>query len=286
MGLADIIVVALFLLISFLIGVMFYRWVNQSDDYYVAGRELTPFLLAATLTATNVNMYSFIGQTGIAYKWGISIIWMAWTGNMSLIIAGLLVVPVYRRLRIRSVPEFLGMRYNKGFQAFVGILWMLRLCFWLAVILYTSIIAAIAMTGIESYWFWVFALAGLAIIYTMLGGMWSVTLADAFQFIFMLGGALILLPVAMSEVGWMDGLRAKFAADPAFKNHLNFVPSVGEFDWKAILGFFLISSPVLLLFLLWAYEQGILLPSVKLELLVETNFLLAGAIAFLWELVN
>jgi 4-hydroxy-3-methylbut-2-enyl diphosphate reductase len=52
------------------------------------------------------------------------------------------------------------------------------------------------------------------------------------------------------------------------------------------LGFFLISSPVLLLLLLFAYEQGILLPSVKLELLVETNFLLAGAIALLWALVS
>lgn len=241
MGLIDIVIVLSFLLFSFLIGMVFYRWVGGSDDYYVAGRQLTPFILAATLTATNVNMYSFIGQTGIAYKWGISIIWLAWTGNMSLIIAGLLVVPIYRRLRIRSVPEFLGMRYNKGFQAFVGILWMLRLCFWLAVILYASIIAAIAMTGIESYWFWVFAMAGVAIVYTMLGGMWSVTLADVFQFVFMLGGALVLLPVAMSEVGWMEGLRAKFAADPMFKNHLNFVPPTGDFDWKAILGFFLIS---------------------------------------------
>jgi SSS family solute:Na+ symporter len=44
----------------------------------------------------------------------------------------------------------------------------------------------------------------------------------------------------MSEVGWMDGLQTKFAADAAFKNHLNFVPPEGDFDWKAILGFFLI----------------------------------------------
>lgn len=52
------------------------------------------------------------------------------------------------------------------------------------------------------------------------------------------------------------------------------------------LGFFLISSPLLLLLLLSAYEQGILLPSVKLELLVETNFLLAGLIAFFWSLLG
>ena len=50
------------------------------------------------------------------------------------------------------------------------------------------------------------------------------------------------------------------------------------------LGFFLILSPILLLLLLSAYAQGILLPSVKLELLVETNFILAGVISFLGSL--
>ena len=48
------------------------------------------------------------------------------------------------------------------------------------------------------------------------------------------------------------------------------------------LGFVLIVSPLTLLLLLSAYEQGVLLPSVKLEFLVESNFVLAGVIAFLW----
>ena len=52
------------------------------------------------------------------------------------------------------------------------------------------------------------------------------------------------------------------------------------------LGFFLIGSPILLLLLLSAYENGILLPSVKLELLVETNFPLAGVIAVIWTLLG
>jgi 4-hydroxy-3-methylbut-2-enyl diphosphate reductase len=61
---------------------------------------------------------------------------------------------------------------------------------------------------------------------------------------------------------------------------------LSAFHFISYLGFFLISSPMLLLLLLFSYEQGLLLPSVKLELLVETNFLLAGAFAFLWALVN
>ena len=61
---------------------------------------------------------------------------------------------------------------------------------------------------------------------------------------------------------------------------------LSAFHLISYLGFFLIGSPLLLLLLLYAYERGILLPSVKLELLVETNFLLAGVLAFLWTLLG
>ncbi len=96
-----------------LAGSVFYKWVASSDDYYLAGRRLTPFILAAVLTATNVNLYSFIGQTGIAYREGISIIWQTWTGNMAMVISGLFILPVFRRLRIKTIPEFLEMRYSR-----------------------------------------------------------------------------------------------------------------------------------------------------------------------------
>jgi 4-hydroxy-3-methylbut-2-enyl diphosphate reductase len=61
---------------------------------------------------------------------------------------------------------------------------------------------------------------------------------------------------------------------------------LSAFHIISYLGFFLISSPMLLILLLSAYEQGILLPSVKLELLVETNFILAGIGAFIWTLIG
>jgi 4-hydroxy-3-methylbut-2-enyl diphosphate reductase len=52
------------------------------------------------------------------------------------------------------------------------------------------------------------------------------------------------------------------------------------------LGFFLIGCPIFLLVLVSAYERGFLLPSVKLEFLVETNFILAGIFAFIWSMLS
>ena len=83
----DYIIVFVFLAGMFYVGSVFYKWVGSSDDFYLAGRQLTPFILAAVLAATNVNLYSFVGQAGIAYKEGIPIIWQTWTGNMAMVIA-------------------------------------------------------------------------------------------------------------------------------------------------------------------------------------------------------
>jgi 4-hydroxy-3-methylbut-2-enyl diphosphate reductase len=61
---------------------------------------------------------------------------------------------------------------------------------------------------------------------------------------------------------------------------------LSSFHLVSYLGFVLVASPITLWFLISTYEQGVLLPSVKLEFLVETNFVLAGAIAFLWSIVG
>ncbi|NIX57876.1 MAG: hypothetical protein GWN14_18600, partial [candidate division Zixibacteria bacterium] len=176
----------------------------------------------------------FVGQAGIAYKHGISILWQTWTGNMALVFSGLFIIPIMRRLRIRTVPEFLEFRYNKGVRTLVGFLWVFRLAFWLGVVLYTAVVAAQAITGIDSFVFWIFVFAVIAIIYTMLGGMWSVAFTDVMQFVFMLGGALVVLPLAMSAVGWMPGLIEKLP-----EHSLILVRETGQYNWKFVLAIFL-----------------------------------------------
>ncbi len=61
---------------------------------------------------------------------------------------------------------------------------------------------------------------------------------------------------------------------------------LSSFHLISYLGFVLIASPLSLLLLLSAYERGFLLPSIRLEFLVESNFILAGTIAFLWALIG
>jgi SSS family solute:Na+ symporter len=233
----DIGILVFFLTFLFFFGSIFFKWVKNPDDYYVAGRSLPPFILAAVLTATNVNMYSFIGQSGKAYEQGISIVWHTWTGNMALVLAGLFVLPILRRLEIKTIPEFLEARYGLGMRAIIAVLWIFRLSFWLGIVLYTGATAAmvITKTGENSYLMWALIFSVITIIYTTAGGMWSVALTDVLQFSLMLLGALIFFPIMMIKAGGFPGIAKNLP--PSF---LDLVPQTGQLNWTFILAIFLL----------------------------------------------
>ena len=247
MAILDYVIIIIFLGGLFWLGSRFYVWIGNPDDFYVAGRQLTPFILAATLTTANISLFSLVGVSGTAYRSGISIIWLTWTGNMALVFSGLFVIPLFRRLRIRTVPEFLEMRYNGSVRLLVGILWVFRLAFWIAVVLYAAVAAAQQLTGIHSFSIWVFGLASIVIIYTMLGGMWSVVLTNNLGFLLMMASLLIILPLVMAAVGWWPGLVAHLP-----QGHLNLITVTGKYNWKTIIAF-------LFLGIQWAtLDQGLL----------------------------
>lgn len=247
MHLIDWSILALFIVMMFGIGRYFYRWIGSSDDFQVAGRTVTPFILAATMMSTNMNLYNFIGEAGSAYQYGISIIWHEWTGNMALVFAGLFVIPILRRLKIRTIPEYLEMRFGKRMRVLIGVLWVLRLSFWLGVVIYTGVTLMQGITGVNSFIFWLSILSIVTVIYTYLGGMFAIFVTNTLQFLMMLAGSLVLVPIVMNVCGWLPGLMEKLP-----EHHLSIVAPSGPFSWQFTFAIFVLG-------LQWACtDQGML----------------------------
>ena len=247
MTLIDSATICIFFVGVFWLGSRFHSWIGAPDDFYLAGRQLTPFILAASATTANISLFSLIGVSGTAYQSGISIIWLTWTGNMALVFSGLYVIPFLRRLRLRTVPEFLEMRYSSQVRSLVGVLWVFRLTFWISVVLYAGVMAAEQLTGVHSFLLWLLVISAIVIFYTTAGGMWSIVLTNNLGFLLVMVSVLIVLPVSMHAVGWWPGLQARLPPD-----HLQFVLQHGKYNWEFILA-------VLLLGLEWAsLDQGLL----------------------------
>lgn len=240
MSAIDYTLVATYLCLLAAAGFAISRLIRDSDDIFVAGRELTPFILCATITATNISIFHFVGMGGTAYQSGVSIAWQNWTGDIALVLSGLFVLPVLRRLRIRSVPEFLQLRYSKWLRVLVSLFWSLRLATYLGIILYVGATAAIIITGWNHYFLWLLVFSVVAILYSIVGGAWAVAIMDSVQFLVMLGGAMIALPIVTHRAGGMpavvDWLRSHGQA-----NHVTFIPRGGDFNWIWVLAILLLS---------------------------------------------
>lgn len=276
-------IVGAFLASMALIGLRISRLIKNPDDIFVAGRELPAFVLAATITATNLSMFHFISMGGIAYQKGISIIWQNWTGCMMLVISGIFVIPVMRRLAIRSIPEFLEMRYSRSLRILIGAFWGLRLCIFLGIFLYIAATASTVITGWDNYIGWLMIFSLIAIMYSAIGGAWAVAIMDSMQFAFIIAGALVTFPIAMHLAGGLPNLIHWLLANGE-EMHVQLVPRSGEFGWLFILAILIISAK-------WAMVDQVILqrafgarsPRVGAQGMVLSG-LITTPLAFLWIL--
>ena len=221
------------------IGSYFHKWIKSPEDFAVAGRQLTPFILAATLAATNINLYNFQGYVAYAYREGISIVWHEWTGLMALAFAGLFILPIFRRLRLSTIPEFAGRRYSPKLRMLIAFFWTMRFALWLGTVLYLAALVGTKVSGLPDagwpYHSFVIIFGLMTIVFTMAGGMWAVALTDILQFVFLLGGALVMIPLIMSAVGYWGGMQETLQG-MGREQLLHFVPVEGAWNWKGLIG--------------------------------------------------
>ncbi len=111
------------IVIYLLIGNYAGRRVKDLDDYYVAGRDSSTFLIAGTLVASYLSTAAFLGETGFTYQ-GHGAILMILVGiNIIGYVVGAVFFGRYvRRSRAITVAEFFGKRFNsRRVQAAAGV---------------------------------------------------------------------------------------------------------------------------------------------------------------------
>jgi 4-hydroxy-3-methylbut-2-enyl diphosphate reductase len=64
------------------------------------------------------------------------------------------------------------------------------------------------------------------------------------------------------------------------------LPLFSAYQLVSALGFILTLCPVFILMVILAYRKGSLLPGIRLEFLVETHFILAGLLTFIWTAID
>ena len=205
------------IVIAYLVAMLAFGWWGKSrtknnSDSLVAGRRLGPLLYTGTMAAVVLGGASTVGGVGLGYKFGISGMWLVVAIGTGVLLLSLLFAGMVQRLKIYTVAQMLTLRYGTRSTQTSGIVMLaytLMLC-----ATSTSAYATIfvVLFGWER---WVAIAVGGAIVlvYSTIGGMWSITLADQVQFVIKTVGVfLLMLPFALNAAGGLEGIRQRVDA--------------------------------------------------------------------------
>ena len=118
MAILDIIVFVLFVAAVMTVGL--YKSKGEethsdhgAQDYFLAGRGLTWWLIGFSLIAANISAEQFVGMSGQgAGLYGLSVSSWEWLAAITLVVVAFALLPYFLRSGITTIPEFLEVRYN------------------------------------------------------------------------------------------------------------------------------------------------------------------------------
>ena len=202
------------IVVVYLIAMLAFGWWGKSrtknnSDFLVAGRRLGPFLYTGTMAAVVLGGASTVGGVGLGYKFGISGMWLVVAIGAGVLLLSLLFAGTIQKLKIYTVSQMLTLRYGSKATQTSGIV----------MLAYTLMLCATSTSAYATIFVVLFgwdrwlaiAIGGaIVLVYSTVGGMWSITLADQVQFVIKTVGIFaLMLPFTLNAAGGFDGIRSR-----------------------------------------------------------------------------
>lgn len=200
-------IVAAYLGVMLFIGWYASKKIKKSEDFLVAGRRLGPIMMAGTLAATEVGGGSSMGVTEKAYgEWGMSAAWYVLAMTITFLVLAF-VAPRLRGALVKTVPEFFTRRYGGSSGMLTAVIMLLPLVGLTAIQMIASAVVLSVMTGLE-YQTAAVLVCIVVTVYSVLGGLWSVTLTDVVQWGLIVVGLMVAIPFALNAAGGWEQVVA------------------------------------------------------------------------------
>ena len=224
----DIAIIVVYLASMLAFGFWGKTRTKDSADFLVAGRRLGPALYTGTMAAVVLGGASTVGGVGLGYKYGISGMWLVVSIAVGLLLLSLVFAGRIQRLKVYTVAQMLKLRYGVDATAASGIVMV-------AYTLMLSVTSTIAYATVFNVLFntnrtlSVIIGGAIVMLYSSIGGMWSITLTDMVQFVLKtIGIFFLLLPFTWNKAGGLDGIRER-AGDVVFDLGAIGVPTIITF---------------------------------------------------------
>jgi SSS family solute:Na+ symporter len=205
------------IVVSYMAGLILLGWACSrarlsASEYFTGNAAVNPGIAGISLFTSLLSTVTYLSLPGEMIGKGPVI--LAWLLGLPVayLVVGYVIIPTYMRHRVTSAYELLEARLGLSARLVGATLFILLRLMWMSVVTFIGATAMVAVLGVppEQRDIWcvgIGVVTGLAtIIYTSLGGLKAVMIADLAQSVLLLSGTVLVIATVTWSMGGLSWL--------------------------------------------------------------------------------
>ena len=226
----DIAVIAIYFAVVIFIGFYLKGSANTSEEFFMAGREMTAWIAGLSFVSANLGSLELMGWAGSAYQYGILATHWYWIGAIpAMLFLGIIMMPFYYISKVNSVPGYLHLRYGNGARALSAVSFAFMTVLMSGINMYSMALVMKVVLGWNlNFSIWVSSIT--VALYVALGGLRSAIYNEVLQFILIWLGALLVPILGLIEAGGWTKLQAQILTNVGNMQYVHMWSGLGHFS--------------------------------------------------------
>jgi SSS family solute:Na+ symporter len=202
----DYAILAVYFLVVLGIGAVARLSIKTDLDFFLSGRSLPAWITGLAFIAANLGALEILGMAANGAQYGVATVHFYWIGAVpAMVFLGLVMMPFYYGAKVRSVPEYLRLRFNNPTHALNAGTFAVATVLIAGVNLFALALIVHLMLG-WSISVAILVAAAIVMAYITLGGLTSAIYNEVLQFFIIVASLLPLTLVALHDMGGWGGL--------------------------------------------------------------------------------
>ncbi|SCL65567.1 sodium:solute symporter family protein [Micromonospora peucetia] len=206
MNVLDYGILALYFVTVLGVGFAARRAIRTSVDFFLSGRSLPAWVTGLAFVSANLGALEIIGMAANGAQYGAMTLHYYWIGAVpAMVFLGIVMMPFYYGSKVRSVPEYLRLRFNRPTHLLNALSFAVAQVLIAGVNLYAL---ALIMQALLGWPLWVAIVIGALIVlaYITVGGLSGAIYNEVLQFFVIIAGLLPITILGLVKVGGVAGL--------------------------------------------------------------------------------
>lgn len=205
----DYAIIGGYIAVMMAVGWSLKKYMKTGEDFFLSGRSLPSWITGLAFLSANLGALEVIGMVANSAKYGIATVHFYWIGAIpAMVFLGVFMMPFYYGSKVRTVPEYLKLRYNEATRGLNAISFAVMTVLMSGISLYAMALLFKIMLGWSLTGSILFA-AVVVLLYVFWGGLSSSIYNEVIQFFLIWLGLLPVVFLGLKEVGGFAGFSAR-----------------------------------------------------------------------------